>query len=184
MKFDIYNIGKLSKFNAIIIVLGIIVYANSLQGEFVSDDIPTIVNNPLIRSVTPTLHLPRLTHSIIYKLFALNPIPYHAVNLIVHICVSLLTFFLLRQFFDLWPSFWGSLIFVTHPIHTEAVSWVSGYPYTLLAMHMLSSLLLYRRATSEKKVHVSFYSAAIVLYIFSLFSNWYGLIYPFLIIFL
>jgi len=113
------------KYILIIIFVSIAVYANSLNGEFISDDVTGIIENPLINNPLGVWHLQHITNALIYKFFKLNPAPYHAFSILIHVINGVLVFFFLLLFFDKLPSFFGALIFAVHPIHTEAVSWIS-----------------------------------------------------------
>jgi Flp pilus assembly protein TadD len=48
------------------------------------------------------------------------------------------------------PPFAAALLFATHPVHTEAVTWVAGLPDLSFAFFFLLSFLLYLRSTDEK----------------------------------
>ncbi len=171
----------MAKFIFIIIALCIGIYANSIGGEFISDDVEAIEKNPHIGEMPSSGDLPALLNFITYKIGGLNPALYHISSIALHCAVSVLVFYLLLTFFSLWPSFLGVLLFSSHPIHSEAVSWISGKPYPVAGLLILGSFLLYYRATAGEKLKK-------IPYIFSiLFCNpfsvgWYMLLYPGMII--
>src|SRR5688572_17007480 len=81
---------------AVIVLAGVLAYANSLSGPFLFDDENSIVNNPTIRSVGAALSPPRdtpvagrpvvnLTFALNYAADGLDVTGYHAVNIAVHI---------------------------------------------------------------------------------------------------
>lgn len=168
----------MAKYITIIIVLSIAIYANSVTGAFVSDDIPSIVKNPDIGELSSAKDLVDLSKAVIYKIGALNPVPYHVFNIILHALNSVLVFFFLSLFFKAQTSFWGALLFAAHPVHTEAVSWISGMPYLLLTLFLLISFLLYVDKGKEGKIRVSRSLLSLVFYILALFSHWYAAPYP------
>uniref|UniRef100_A0A8C5IEN6 dolichyl-phosphate-mannose--protein mannosyltransferase n=1 Tax=Junco hyemalis TaxID=40217 RepID=A0A8C5IEN6_JUNHY len=121
-------------------------YGNSLRGEFVHDDVWAIVNNPDVRAAAPvsaafandfwgkrmaenTSHksyrpLCVLTFKLNILLAGMNPLYFHAVNVILHCLVTLVLMYTCDKavFKDCRLAFVTALFFAVHPIHTEAVS--------------------------------------------------------------
>ena len=121
-------------------------YLNSLQHDLVHDDIFAIKDNLDIRSDTPlrnllsndfwgkpmwsnTSHksyrpLCTLTFRLNYAIHGLNPLGYHAANVILHCLVCLLYTFMCDTvaFKSTVLAVLAGLLFATHPVHTEAVS--------------------------------------------------------------
>jgi tetratricopeptide (TPR) repeat protein len=95
----------------LLVVAGILVYANSFSGVFLLDDLRAIVDNPHIRSLWPlseTLQSPpqstvsgrplvSLTLALSYALSGLRPWGYHLINLLIHLCGGLLLFGIVRR---------------------------------------------------------------------------------------
>lgn len=133
----------------ILVSLCFLVYANSLNNAFVSDDIEGIVKNPSIAKfhwLDPTLFL----NSLSYRVAKFNPLPYHLGSIIAHSIATIMVFYFLKLFFGVEASFLATCLFAVHPIHTEAVSWLSGRGYIFMAIFILGSYFLYNRATKEK----------------------------------
>jgi tetratricopeptide (TPR) repeat protein len=125
-----------------------LVYANSLANQFIYDDIPNIIKNPQIRNPFNFIFfLPALVNSLNYLLFKENPFTFHLCNIIVHSLNTILLFMLLQLFFKIEPSLLGALFFAVHPIHTEAVTWITAGNYLYFCLYVLITYLLYRRAT-------------------------------------
>lgn len=175
-----YRLDK--QFGRILLVmigLILVIYANTLNNGFVSDDIPAIVNNPKISHILSNgLNPCNLTNSLGYLIGKLNPAVYHLTNIILHSLNSILVFLFLRLFFRPWEAGWAVLIFAAHPVHTEAVSWISGRPYLFLSFFVLSSFLLYVSAVGSAKLNKLKYAASLGLYFFSLYSCIFALIFP------
>ena len=93
-----------------------ILYSNSLRAPFIFDDYPSIVENPDIKSIhnlgkrliypsptfainrnQPTRPLTYLTFALNYYLGQLDPFGYHLWNVILHILVVIVIFFLTRK---------------------------------------------------------------------------------------
>ncbi|XP_060800684.1 protein O-mannosyl-transferase TMTC1 [Amyelois transitella] len=160
-------------------------YANSLNGEFVHDDIPAIVSNRDVNggnSVVqvfkndfwgtpmsdPGSHksyrpLTTLSFRLNYVLCGFSPWWWHACNVALHAtCCALvartgaLVARLQRPFAAL-----AALLFAVHPIHTEAVSGVVGRADVLACLFFLCSLLLYHGSSGRHRVWASVVLAAL-----------------------
>ncbi|UCD15949.1 MAG: tetratricopeptide repeat protein [Candidatus Omnitrophota bacterium] len=161
----------------IIILLSFLIYGNSLNNEFVSDDIPAIVNNPVLSDLFSRLDPNSFLYALNYAVAGLNPWIYHVTSIILHIITSILVFFFLRLFFKQWPSLWGALIFTVHPVHTEAVTWISGRGYVLFSLFLLASFLLYVRATASSKLRVGDFLGSFIFFICAVYSATVALLY-------
>lgn len=96
---------------AVLALAAVITYSNALNGPFIFDDKPAIVDNPSIRSLWPIhkamIAPPRnvlagrpvvnLTFAINYAIGELDPRGYHAANLAIHILSACLLFAFLRR---------------------------------------------------------------------------------------
>ena len=150
----------------IVAVLASGCYLNALGGEFVYDDHKKIVNNSVLRKpqslpeLFTALFRPKgrkafanrpitgLNYWVDLQLFGLNPFGFHLENLFWHTATALLVLVLLG---DLWPTeplmaLGGAVLFAVHPVHTEAVAWVSGRAELLAAFWGLLAFLAHRRA--------------------------------------
>lgn len=166
----------------IIALLGFAVYANALGNSFVSDDITAISENPYIGNMLSNNSLPGCVNSLIYQVSKLEPAPYRLVNILTHIVNSLLVFFFLRLFFSRAASIWGALIFAAHPVHVEAVAWISGKPHLFSAFFVLSSFLLYNAATSGPKLKIGRLAASLIAYLCGLYSTVFTFVFPAMLI--
>ncbi|HVA96447.1 MAG TPA: hypothetical protein VND99_02220 [Candidatus Acidoferrales bacterium] len=158
-----------------IVIIGIIVYANMLINGFVWDDIGQIVTNGDIHSLsniwsfffsTHDIHgnlikiqaiyyrpLMAAVFTIAYVLFGPNPFFFHLFSLILHIGISLLIFFLFKRFFRQKIAFFLAVIFLIHPLNSEAVDYISAYNDLMYAFFgMLTVLLLYKKVISYRRL--------------------------------
>ena len=134
----------------LLIILCFAVYSNSLNNAFVSDDIGAILENTFISQPSRYLLEPtNFLNSLIYLVSGFNPFSYHLINIILHSINTILVFFFLRLFFKTESSFLAACLFATHPIHTEAVTWISGKPYLILTLFILTIYFLYHSATNS-----------------------------------
>ena len=153
---------------ALILLLAVLAYAPTLTNGFPFDDERLIVQNRLITSLrnipilltkgywaigpgTATqaggLYRPLLTISFAlnYAVGGLNPLGYHAVNVLLHAIVSLAVYGVGRRLF-LSPA--GATVagalFAVHPLHTEVVAGIVGRAESLMALGVLLALAGYR----------------------------------------
>jgi len=90
--------------------------------------------------------LATLSHWLEYQLFGLKPLVYHLVNLLLHAANVILVFHLgMRLRLPRAAAFWGALLFGIHPIHVEAVAWVTARKDVLFTFFYLASMLAYIR---------------------------------------
>ena len=91
-----------------------------------------------------------------YHLFGLKPWGFHLVNILFHCGVSVLVFLVIRILLTehrdsvspayLSPPFIAAMLFVSHPIHTEAVTWIAGLPDVSFTFFYLLSFYFYVRS--------------------------------------
>ncbi len=146
---------------ALLLLLALLPYVNTLQNGFVYDDNNEVLTNPYIRSfshVGDIFSTRILAHLgargatnyyrpisifgflICYKLFGLLPYGFHLANLLLHALIVCVLFGLTKRLFhDQWLAFAAAAIFALHPIHTESVAWVSGVTDLELALFYLAT---------------------------------------------
>jgi Tfp pilus assembly protein PilF len=147
----------------VIIVATLIAYIPAMRGGFVWDDDYYVTNNRLLTSWDglqkiwfgilphPTEYdLPQyypMTHTsfwVEYRIWGLDPIGYHVVNVSLHIINALLVWLLLRKLSV--PGAWlAAVLFALHPINVESVAWIAERKNVLSLMFFLSSLYVYLR---------------------------------------
>jgi tetratricopeptide (TPR) repeat protein len=159
---------------AILIGLSLVVYLNSLNGAFVSDDIRSILKNPWIGDLGRNLsggNLSQLTYSLNFHLTRFHPFIYHLTNLLIHFGVVILAYFFLLQITNQEIALIASAFYAVHPLNTEAVSWISGRPYCFGALFLFGSLLLYIFAFKKNNHFYYYYFGSLTLFIIALFTN-------------
>ena len=109
----------------------------------------------------PMMHL---IYMLNYHLFGFAPWGFHLVNILFHVANSVLVFLIMARLAGrqagrlassegetpssmlLYPPFIAAILFATHPIHTEAVTWVAGVPELSFTFFYLISFYFYIRA--------------------------------------
>jgi tetratricopeptide (TPR) repeat protein len=148
-----------------IILAGWAAYSNSLQGVFLLDDAITISENKSIQQGwaeawsppndgSPVTGRPLVNFSFAlnYRLNGLSPWGYHVVNLAIHLLAALTLFGLVRRTLAL-PSLcahYGSsalllalsvaLLWMLHPLQTDAVTYLSQRTESLMGLFYLLTL--------------------------------------------
>ena len=111
---------------------------------------------PISNYYRPLMHI---IYMLNYHILGLKPWGFHLVNMLFHAGVSILIFIIVLRLFRefqpsattsyLIPSFMATMLFVTHPIHTEAVTWIAGLPDLTFTFFYLLSFYLYIRSGTE-----------------------------------
>jgi protein O-mannosyl-transferase len=151
-----------------ILAAGAAVFAGTFSVPFLYDDIPSIVENPHIRTLWPPWEplrtsgdvditvsgrpLAALTLAVNYAWSGLDVRSYHAFNLLIHLAAALLLFDLVRRTLRL-ERFGGrfessaeglalavALLWVAHPLQTKAVTYVVQRVESLAALCLLGCL--------------------------------------------
>ena len=150
---------------AFLFIAGALPYLNTLWASFVYDDNHQIVENPYVRSFhylkqilttpvwsfkysrVPTNYyrpLMSLEYLVLYKLYGPLAYVFHLANVLMHAAVVILLYAVTRRLFSSKPiAFVAALLFVLHPIHTEAVAWVAAVPDLQLAAFLLITFWFY-----------------------------------------
>lgn len=186
----------------LVAVLALVLYANTLKNGFVFDDEDTIVNNILITDMNNVSKLftkdyftfshensyrpaATFTYFIDYALYGLNPWGYHLTNTLLHAVNGGLLYLFLTALFKNPdynnPSPFNiplviSLLFVSHPVLTEAVNAISFREDLLAFLFYISTLIIYLLIRSmprnEKQLAIGLlYAFSCLLYFLALFSK-------------
>jgi hypothetical protein len=145
------------KFLLIIIIGTILLYVNGLRGDFVSDDYATIPQNPIVanlgQSLKTTPNLVNLSNTVIAMIFGIkSSAPYHIYNLMIFLIDEILMFVFVYLLMGRSLAMLSTAMFAVHPIHVEAVTWISGRPYSLFALFTLIILICIILFLINKKI--------------------------------
>nr|XP_020479545.1 transmembrane and TPR repeat-containing protein 1 isoform X3 [Monopterus albus] len=157
---------------AVLAILCVLCYSNSLRGELVHDDVWAIINNPDVRPGSSLRNIfsndfwgKRMTDNTSHKsyrplcilTFKLNivlggmtPLYFHIVNVFLHCAVTCLLMHTCEccVFEDSRLAFVTALLFAVHPVHTEAVSGIVGRADVLACLLFLLTFLSYIRSVA------------------------------------
>jgi protein O-mannosyl-transferase len=151
-----------------IILLGILVYSNSFTCSFHFDDLPRLVDNPGIRNLSdvnawwniyPTRPVGMFTFALDYHFHQFDVRYYHLVNLIIHLINACLVWWFTLLIFSSPAlqedpvsrqkkiiAFFTALLFVSHPLATQSVTYIIQRLTSMAALFYLLSLVLYLKA--------------------------------------
>ena len=168
---------------AVIALAAALVYANSLSAPFIFDDQYSIVENPAIRSLAAARSQPHntplagrpvagLTFAINYAASGLDPAVYRATNVAIHVACALLLFGIVRRTLALpkLPLFGhaandlamaAALLWVVHPLTTDAVTYITQRTESLMALFYLATL--YASLRAQPSGHIWEWTVAAVL---------------------
>ena len=208
--------GRILFSGSIVLVVLVVtaVFWNGLSNGFVWDDAAQIVNNPWIKdigylgkmfssdvfghqqSVATTNYYRPVAHvfyTATWHVFGSNAAAFHALNLLLHIAVTVSIFALVFTLLNRWPTAGGeagrkeqrgaesdakrllaaslaALVFGVHPGHAEAVSWISGIMELAFTLFGLLSFGLFLEVRRKERKIVSL-SLSAFLFLLALFSK-------------
>ncbi len=189
---------------ALVLATTFVAYAGTLGYDFVLDDHEQIVANPYVRSwrYFPHFFTEALWHQfstigrsnyyrplfqvwlrVNYALFGLATWGWHLSTVLVHVAVTLLLFRLARRLSsDGWTAILVAMVFGLHPVHAEAVAWVSGVPEPLLALFLIAGFLCHLNWRAMARNGRGWRGAALLLFALALLSKETALVFPFLVL--
>lgn len=154
----------------IIVLAGLAAYSSALPGDFVFDDHKLVENNEDIRSLSnvPGMFAAAFTpsesrvdepqflrgyrpvrfasYALDYALAGASPWMYHLSNVVYHAAASFLLFLIALRFVkNGWWALLAGVLFALHPVHTEAVTYVSGRRDVLFTVFYLLGFYLFIR---------------------------------------
>ena len=157
--------SKNFKFYLIIFISAIAVYANTASHGFVLDDDVVFLQNKYVQEGVPAI--PEIvSHGFLHgynqkndqsyrplvtTVFAIEKTVFgneakvlHKLNILYYALLCCLLFMFINLLFrgeQVWISFWISLLFTLHPIHTEVVANIKGRDEILHAIFLLLSFI-------------------------------------------
>jgi len=192
---------------AIILVLGTVIYSNSFDCTFHFDDIISIVKNDSIKDVSDIntiwksnsrRFIAYLSLAINHHFGALNVWGYHFFNLMIHLTTSLLVYWLM--FITLktpnvkslipvkdhqWIALVVALIFVSHPLATQSVTYIIQRMASMVTLFYLFAIILYlkgRLNQGSTSLSIGYFITALIAAIFALFTKENAFTIPFVIL--
>jgi len=156
------------------LALGFLVFSNGFSNNFVGDDIPQIVNNSSLHSLSNVTSfftgstfynggLQKLSgiyykpllmtyFSLIYSIFGPSYQAYHVMQLLIHVGGTTVLYLVFLRFFRQNLAYICGLIFLIHPINSEAVFYISDSQDVMFFFFGISALWILMKAGSKMKL--------------------------------
>jgi len=189
----------------LIVVLGVTIYFNSLFNPFIWDDTHLILKNVLVRNfsnftklfqgniyyipgeiieVNYYRPLQSISYMLDYSLYGLKPFGYHLTNMLLHILNAILVYFLLFIITKKRSiAFISGLLFVAHPVHTQAVAYISTRADLLVGTFILLSTIFFVIYANYKRIRRNIlYFLSILCFVLALLSKELAIILPLVLI--
>jgi len=194
---DITKIANLIFPFFLIITIGIICYSSSFDASFTFDDFPRIVNNESIKDLwnlkaiwesNRLRFVANLSFAINFHIHGLNLFGYHLVNLIIHILAALTVYWLVILLF-ITPELKEAplakqgktialavaMVFVSHPIETQAVTYIVQRITSMAALFYMLSIAFYIKARFHydggNHRHIYLYAVSIMAALLAMFTK-------------
>jgi len=157
----------------LIVLAGLLAYANSFSAAFVFDDKNHILTNPRIQHLWPLTkilsHTNRpvvdLTLALNYAVGQSNPLGYHVFNLLIHLTSALVLFALLCRTFQNVRTperirthghglaLAATLLWTVHPLLTQSVTYIIQRAESLMGLfYLLTVYAISRTAATNGKI--------------------------------
>ena len=165
-----------------LIVLGLLIYAQTFRFDFVFDDYIFIVNNPFVKNLSNfhlmwhSFPLTRLvgmySFALNYYLGQLHPQGYHVFNFMVHMVAVGLVWALADLLFKITKAAGDkatkelpliiAALFLVHPCQTQAVTYITQRFESMATVFYLATIYTYlqARVTQEKLAKIIFFILA------------------------
>ena len=140
-----------------LVLLSVITFLPTLRGEATWLDDVSLTDNPFVRATDGVARFwtnadragryqPMTLTSfwLGFRFFHDSLVAAHFLNVLLHAAVVILLWTLLRRL-DVPGAWFAAAIFAVHPVHTQAVAWVSGRSVVLASVFYLSAMLVYLR---------------------------------------
>lgn len=182
------------------LALTLLTYVGALRFEFVYDDLSQIVSNPHVQSwrFVPSYFTEQVWGHLYpgqpgdyyrpvfllcllldHTLFGLRPAGWHATALLLHLLTTGLVYLLAGKLTrDRMAAAIAALFFGLHPVHIEAVAWVSAVAEPLMAAPMLGSFLCYLKQRESPPHKRLWQAASLALFVFAVLSKETALVLP------
>jgi protein O-mannosyl-transferase len=158
----------------IALIVAFALYGPALDGPFLFDDLglpfyaPSFARQPLLGWISGVRPLLMFSYWLNYQASERDPWSYHAGNVLLHGASSILVFILLLRILRLcaidsrkavFPAAIASILFLVHPLQTEAVAYIAGRSELLAAFFVLAALVIY----ADPKIDVVSWRTALIV---------------------
>lgn len=193
------------------LLLGTLIYFNTLYSSFHFDDNHSIVDNFAIRNILnlqaiwsfwPCRFITYLSIAFNYHFQQFNVFGYHLFNLTIHLSSAILVWWFMLLTFSTPAmqgkkitkhakliAFFAGLVFLTHPVQTQAVTYIIQRATSLAALFYLVSLSFYVKSRLLQQQGESpvvsrfFYCGSLIAAAMAMFTKEMTITLPFMVLF-
>jgi len=186
----------------ILLLATAVLYSGALSFEFVWDDSPQIVDNPLIRSwhnlsrafVSDLwYHTSRqqvyyrplfvVWSMLNYAVVGLRPWGWHLGAILLHLGATLAVFWLVRRLgLAYWTAALATVIFALHPVHIECVAWISAGSDSMVTMLTALAFVAFLNASeADRTRRLVWRAASLILLAGALLTKEMAVSFPILV---
>ena len=137
----------------LLIAFVFIAYSQVFRADFIWDDESHLTQNPCvigplglkeIWTTTQAVYYPLVltTFWVLHKFIGLNPLPYHALNVLLHAVSAILLWRVLRLL-HVRGAWLGAALWALHPVMVQSVAWVTELKNTQSCVFYLLSILFF-----------------------------------------
>jgi tetratricopeptide (TPR) repeat protein len=137
----------------LLIAFVFVAYAHVFRADFIWDDESHLTQNPCvvgplglkeIWTTTQAVYYPLVltTFWALHKFVGLNPLPYHALNVLLHAVSAILLWRVLRLL-QVRGAWLGAVLWALHPVMVQSVAWVTELKNTQSSVFYLLSILFF-----------------------------------------
>ena len=200
----------------VIVLAGLAAYATTFTMTFNFDDTSNILGNPTIRNFSalgfgPLLRSSRavgnLSFLLNYQLHGTSVFGYHLLNLLIHLASALLLYWLVILLGRAWPwpatvpgdgtrlnltpvALWAALLFVVHPVQTQAVTYIVQRFTSLATCFYLAAVCCYcsarlaqvRKEPGSRRAVIVWFSLSLVAVLLAMRTKEIAFTVPFAIL--
>lgn len=180
-----------------VLIFTALIYIRALFNGFASlDDDAYLFDNPFIRNFSfdgikaifssfyeANYHpLTTLTYLFEFNFYGLNPVPFHLLNVLLHLLNTMLVYKLVEKLSgNRLGALLVALLFAVHPMHVESVAWISERKDVLYTVFYLGALLAYLKYM-KSDFKGNYYWLCLIMFILSLMSKSAAVTLPVLMI--
>jgi tetratricopeptide (TPR) repeat protein len=144
----------------LLIIFIFIAYVQVFRADFIWDDESHLTQNPCIvgplglKEIWTTVQavyypLVLTTFWALHKFVSLNPLPYHALNVLLHAISAILLWRVLRLL-QVRGAWLGAALWALHPVMVQSVAWVTEVKNTQSCVFYLLSILFFLKWEDER----------------------------------
>jgi tetratricopeptide (TPR) repeat protein len=144
----------------LLIAFVFIAYAQLFRADFIWDDESHLTQNPSvigplglkeIWTTTQAVYYPLVltTFWVLHKFVGLNPLPYHALNVLLHALSAILLWRVLRLL-QVRGAWLGAALWALHPVMVQSVAWITELKNTQSCVFYLLSILFFLKWQDQR----------------------------------